>query len=115
MIKIILILFAAIFNVMAQVSLKFLASQIKLEISIHSLYLTIFNKFFFLGIFFYIISLFLSIKIFETSKFSYVIPIFIAFVFILTSLISIFVFKENMTFSKCVGFLLILAGVYFVR
>jgi len=114
-INILLILFAAIFNVIAQMSLKHLASHIKLTFSIDSLLLTIMNKFFLLGIFCYVLSLFLSIKIFETNKFSFVVPIFIAFVLILTLLVSTFVFKESITLPQYVGILLILTGVFFVR
>ena len=115
MTHIILILLAATCNVLAQMSLKTLASQAQLGFSINSLYFTIFNRFFIIGISFYLVSLFLSIKIFETAKFSYVVPVFISFVFILTFLVSIFVFKESITPSKLLGILLILTGIFFVR
>lgn len=115
MTHIILILLAATCNVIAQMSLKLLASQAHLSFSINSLYTTVFNKFFIIGISFYVVSLFLSIKIFETGKFSTVVPVFISFIFALTFLISIFVFKENITLSKSLGFLLILTGVFFVK
>lgn len=109
-----LIFTASFFNVMAQLSLKILAGKIRLSFTLESLYLVVFNKFFLIGITFYIISLFLSIKIFETAKFSYVVPMFIAFVFIFTFIISIFIFKEQITFIKLFGICLILMGIYLI-
>lgn len=109
-----LILTASFFNVMAQLSLKILAGKIQLSFTLESLYLVIFNKFFLTGITFYIISLFLSIKIFETANFNYVVTMFIAFVFILTFIISIFIFKEQITLIKLFGICLILMGIYLI-
>lgn len=111
--NLLLILVAAFCNVMAQMSLKTLASQTQISLSLQSFYMTVINKFFIIGVLLYLVSLFLSIKIFETEKFSYVVPMFISFVFIITFFVSIFIFNEDVTLYKIFGTFLIIVGIYF--
>jgi multidrug transporter EmrE-like cation transporter len=72
------------------------------------------NPIFVTGCIVYALSTFAWVAILTRLQLSYAYPLVIAFSILLTSLLGIFLFKEQMTFHKVVGIAMVTAGVVFL-
>ncbi len=68
-----------------------------------------------LGLFFYGVSFFLSIRIFSDSLFFKTVPTFVGINIVFSLLISLLVFKESFSLTATFGALLIIIGVWFIQ
>jgi multidrug transporter EmrE-like cation transporter len=72
------------------------------------------NPIFVTGCIVYALSTFAWVAILTRLQLSYAYPLVIAFSILLTSLIGIFLFKEQMTYHKVAGIAMVTAGVVFL-
>lgn len=85
----------------------------KLELSISQIIYLIFNKYIFCGILLYAFTVIFWLYILSKGDLSYIYPIQ-SVCYILALIISIVVFKENVTLNRWIGSGIIMIGVYVI-
>lgn len=110
----ILLVIAAASNSLALTMLKFTGEQLRIN---STLLETLKMSWWLmsLGLIFYGLSFFLSIKILSDSLFFRAVPVYIGFNIIFSLIISILVFKESLSLQAMFGTLLIVIGIWFVQ
>lgn len=108
-----LLIIAALCNSLAQASIKqaTIGKSFTLGFNQESLYFIVTTPLIWIGLLFYFVAFFLSIKVFEKLELSFASPVFMALVFLLVFILGGIFFKETITANKIIGAIVILAGV----
>jgi len=74
---------------------------------------TIFQKYVFIGVVLYLVAVLIWFVVLSTAELSFAYPL-ISLAYIITALLAVVFFKENVSLIRWAGILLILGGVFFV-
>ncbi len=112
-----LVALCVIMGVIAQLAMKRGMNMIGViglkNIFSKEIFSVLFQKYVFVGLILYFLASLVWLVILSQSELSFVYPL-IAIGYIITALLSWFLFKENLTFVRFFGILLICGGVYLI-
>ena len=77
------------------------------------LFSTIFQKYVFIGVFLYLVAVLIWFVVLSNAELSYAYPL-ISLAYIITAILAVIFFGENVTTFRWLGIILILVGVFFV-
>lgn len=114
-----LLIISVISNVTANILLKSGVNKaggfaLSKESLISDLLKAAFNPFIIIGLILYGFSFTLWLRVLSISDLSKAYPIFVTCVFILTTIGSVFILKETVTFIRIIGIAILIAGIFIV-
>ncbi len=111
-----IVIIAALCNVFAQISMKRAAQSalFKAGFTLKTVQAIVANPFVWLGLFLYLASFILGIKIYEKFALSIISPIMMALIFVVLLVLTNLIYNESHSMQKIIGIFIILMGIVIV-